>query len=699
MIKVGSSIKTKIAVLTGMCILLTVVVLVFFSGRGIQQMTSIVGQSSAETLKETSLFGMSQISQLQGAIVKQRFGNSLEFGQALAQQVLTTRSQAAAHGLSETALRKDIFDLMRLQVARSKDILGVAVVFDHDALDGKDAQFVDRGIEGGNETGRFASYVSMTVKSYSMPESELKDDGSSPWISCPLHKKIACIAEPYSYEGTLMSTVSLPIIENGKTLGVISVDISLANLQALMEAGSKKIFDGKASVTLISPSGIVAARSDDVSALGKNYTTLDTAHGADVISRLSTGEVFSFMENHALNTAWGFAPFEGGGSWGVVVSVPEVVYMAPSQALQFQLSISSKEAIYFQVSIGVLIFLISLLGVWLVAGSISRPIRQVSSMVQNIAGQDGDLTRRLDYVGKDELGELAYWFNSFLDKLQPIISQVSTSVSQTRSTSNLASDIAAQTNEGMRQQFVEVDQVATASQEMSATAQEVARNASLAAHAVSQVEVAVVTGTKVVREATLAIDQLATEIGAAEAQVTDLERSGEQIGKVLDVIRSVAEQTNLLALNAAIEAARAGESGRGFAVVADEVRNLARRTQLSVSEIEVVIQKLQEGTRTVAHAMRSNRQEASQSVQYVQLAVDALRDIASGVETIAGMNLQIASAAEEQSAVSEEVNRNVSTIRDVTERLTQRAEESARISRSLDDLADQQQILMSTFRV
>jgi methyl-accepting chemotaxis protein len=662
-------------------------------------MTSLVGQSSAETLKETSLFGMSQISQFQGAVLKQRFANTLEFGQALAQQVLTTRRQAAANGLSAIALRKDLFELLSQQVARDRDILGAAVIFEHEAVDGKDSEFVNHGIEGGNDAGRFASYVSMTVKSYALPESELKDDGSSSWVSCPLHKKVACVSEPYAYEGTLMSTISLPIIEDGTTLGLISVDISLADLQALMESSSKKIFDGKASVTLISPTGIVAARSDDASALGKNHAILNNARGSEVISRLPTGEVISFMENHVLNTAWGFAPFDGGGSWGVVVSVPEAVYMVPSRTLQAQLNTSSDEAIYFQICIGVLIFLISLLGVWLMAGSISRPILKVSSMVENIAGHDGDLTRRLDYVGKDELGTLAYWFNSFLDKLQPIISQVSTSVAQTRSTSKLASDIAARTNEGMHQQFVEVDQVATASQEMSATAHEVARSASNAAHAVSQVEGAVATGTRVVGDATLAIDQLAKKIGAAEAQVTDLERNSEQIGNVLEVIRSVAEQTNLLALNAAIEAARAGESGRGFAVVADEVRNLARRTQMSVSEIEAVIQKLQEGTNAVAQSMRSNRLEASQSVQYVQLAVEALRDIASGVETIAGMNLQIASAAEEQSAVSEEVNRNVSTIRDVTERLTLRAEESARISRSLDELANQQQILMSSFRV
>ncbi|MEN0105482.1 MAG: methyl-accepting chemotaxis protein [Pseudomonas sp.] len=696
---VGASIKTRITLLTGLCIFFTVAVLVWFSSLAIQQMTAVVGQSSDQTLKATSLLGMSQVSQLQGTLVKQRFGNSLAFGQALAQQVVTARKQALAHGLAASALRADLFELMTQQVARSPDILGVAVVFNRNALDGADAQFVDTGVGGGNATGRFASYASTTVQSYSMPESELTDDGSISWMSCPLHQRRACIAEPYTYNGLLMSTVSLPIVEAGTVLGVVSIDISLENLQALMVAGSQTLFDGQARVTLVSPSGIVAARSDAASALGKNLAALDSAHASEVVAQLPSGQVFSYAADGALTTVWGFEPFAGAGSWGVMVSVDDAIYMAPALALQQTLAAGSGEAVTAQIGIGVVIFILSLLALWWVASAIAKPILHVSAMVENIAGQDGDLTRRLHYSGTDELGTLALWFNTFLDKLQPIIAQVSASVSQTRHTSQQASEIAAQTDEGMRQQFLEVDQVATASQEMSATAQEVARNASLAAHAVTQVEAAVVGGTRVVNQATDAIDQLAREIEAAEDKMTELERSGEQIGNVLDVIRAVAEQTNLLALNAAIEAARAGESGRGFAVVADEVRNLARRTQTSVAEIEAVVQQLQSGTRAVATAMRANRQDAAQSVQQVQLAVSALEEIAVGVETISGMNLQIASAAEEQSAVSEEVNRNVSTIRDVTERLALRAQESARVSQSLDKLADHQQALMSSFRV
>lgn len=181
-------------------------------------------------------------------------------------------------------------------------------------------------------------------------------------------------------------------------------------------------------------------------------------------------------------------------------------------------------------------------------------------------------------------------------------------------------------------------------------------------------------------------------------QVEQLASSSEEIGSVLEVIRAIAEQTNLLALNAAIEAARAGDAGRGFAVVADEVRNLARRTQDSVEQIRGVIEGLQQGTRDVVDAMHGSHRQAQGSVEQVEEAVAALQRIGEAVTVINDMNLQIASAAEEQSSVAEEINRNVAAIRDVTESLSSQAEESAQVSQSLNRLANHQQGLMEQFK-
>ncbi|WP_425414173.1 methyl-accepting chemotaxis protein [Pseudomonas cremoricolorata] len=251
----------------------------------------------------------------------------------------------------------------------------------------------------------------------------------------------------------------------------------------------------------------------------------------------------------------------------------------------------------------------------------------------------------------------------------------------------------------MEQQYRQVDQAATASHEMSATAQDVARSAAQAAQAAREADLATREGLSVIERTTQSIDTLAADMSTAMGQVVGLAQNSDKIGSVLEVIRSIAEQTNLLALNAAIEAARAGEAGRGFAVVADEVRNLARRTQESVEETRQVIEALQAGTQEVVGAMQGSHQQAQGGVEQVSAAVTALQRIGQAVSVITDMNLQIASAAEEQSAVAEEINSNIATIRDVTESLSGQANESARVSQSLNQLANQQQGLMDQFRV
>uniref|UniRef100_UPI003F8D6D13 methyl-accepting chemotaxis protein n=1 Tax=Pseudomonas sp. TaxID=306 RepID=UPI003F8D6D13 len=251
----------------------------------------------------------------------------------------------------------------------------------------------------------------------------------------------------------------------------------------------------------------------------------------------------------------------------------------------------------------------------------------------------------------------------------------------------------------MQIQFREIDQVATASNEMSATAHDVANSASNAATAARGADQSAKDGMAIIERSTRDINSLAEEVSKAVGEVEALAVNSEKIGSVLEVIRSIAEQTNLLALNAAIEAARAGDSGRGFAVVADEVRNLARRTQVSVEEIRQVIERIQSNTREVVATMHSSHNKAQENAGQINQAVQALDRISEAVTVISDMNLQIASAAEQQSSVAEEVNRNVSAIRSVTETLTGQAAESAKVSSQLNTLSSQQMTLINQFRV
>jgi methyl-accepting chemotaxis protein len=336
---------------------------------------------------------------------------------------------------------------------------------------------------------------------------------------------------------------------------------------------------------------------------------------------------------------------------------------------------------------------------WFAIRAITVPLVKVADMLRAIASGEGDLTQRLHYLKQDELGDLTSGFNRFLDKLQPIVVEVKSSVQLARNTADQLAASAEKASLGMQQQYSEINLVATASNEMSATAHDVAGNAARAAEAACAADQASERGMQVIAGTTENIGKLANDMTMAMQQVEGLTDSGEQIGMVLDVIRAISDQTNLLALNAAIEAARAGDAGRGFAVVAEEVRNLAKRTQESVSEIRAVIEALQGGTRDVTSAMHSGSRQAREAASQVQDAVLALQRIGEAVGVISDMNLQIASAAEQQSAVAEEVNRNIAAVRDVTESLSAQAEESAQISRRVNDLANNQQRLMEHFKV
>lgn len=683
----------------------TVVALALFSISSINRVAYLGNEYSSNTLGESAIQYMQELAKEQVQAVSQRFSSAQVFGDALMQQVIHHRAYSQELGLDPSSVRKGLSELLLNQVKANPSLLGVGVGFAPNELDKSDSSFVNNKDAGGNETGRFASYASMQVPSYVMSDKEMADDGAPGtfWYTCAVKGGKDCVTNPYSFtnaEGvtTLMSTVSIPILTDEKRLGAICVDISLNSLQKIVDDSSQRLYGGKSKITFISADGVVAARSGEPSSAGKKYLQVDQALGEAITRNFGNTSLMLVKANAQTAVVAPFAPIPGSDYWTVVIQVPDALVFASSNALREKLGEASKEATTLQAVVGVTAALISILVLWLMAGTVTRPILRVAGVFKDIASGGGDLTRRVNYARQDEIGNLTNAFNEFLDKLQPIIRQVSQSADGTRKTAGEAADIATQTSASMQEQLREVDQAAAASQEMSATSQDVARNAALAADAVRQVDAATRQGQQTVNQTTEAITKLAYKLDLAVQQAESLSATSLKIGGVLEVINSVAEQTNLLALNAAIEAARAGESGRGFAVVADEVRHLAKRTQDSVVEIQVVIEQLQRGTGNVVGAIRDSHAQAGESVEIVEVTVQRFREINHGVEVISDMTLQIASAAEEQSAVSEEVSRNISAIRDVAQMLTVKAEDSANISQSLNHLATEQKVLMSNFQ-
>ncbi len=335
---------------------------------------------------------------------------------------------------------------------------------------------------------------------------------------------------------------------------------------------------------------------------------------------------------------------------------------------------------------------------WVLRG-VSRGLRRAIGTMQEIADGDGDLTRRLDSSGHDEVAELGGAFNRFVDKIHKLVQQVVGSTTQLAAAIEQMSQVVRHSEDGIRTQQRETDMVASAVNEMSATVQEVARNTSDAAQVAQSADQEAKQGKATVAQAVSSIEALAKEIGAAAQVVGELEHESVQIGTVLDVIRNVAEQTNLLALNAAIEAARAGEHGRGFSVVADEVRSLASRTQQSTEEIQRMIGRLQSKARDSVHVMEVSQQKASESVGQATGTGQALDAITSRVGRISDMNTQIATAAEEQSLVADEINKNVLNIKQIAEDATANADQLSSAGVSLAELARELSGMVATFKV
>jgi methyl-accepting chemotaxis protein len=344
-----------------------------------------------------------------------------------------------------------------------------------------------------------------------------------------------------------------------------------------------------------------------------------------------------------------------------------------------------------------LAMLLGILAAWSITRQIVMPLQQTLQVVERVAS--GDLSQDLDAQRHDELGQLQRAIQRMTVSLRELIGGISQGVTQIASASAQLSAVTEQTSAGVNSQKIETDQVATAMNEMTATVQEVARNAEEASEAAVAADQQAREGDKVVGEAIAQIERLAKEVGNSTEAMSHLKRESDKIGSVLDVIKSVAQQTNLLALNAAIEAARAGEAGRGFAVVADEVRSLAQRTQKSTEEIEDLIGGLQSGTQQVATIMDNSRTLTESSVELTRRAGGSLTNITRTVSAIQAMNQQIAAAAEQQTAVAEEINRSVLNVRDVSEQTSAATKETAASSVELARLGTHLQMLVGRFKV
>lgn len=359
--------------------------------------------------------------------------------------------------------------------------------------------------------------------------------------------------------------------------------------------------------------------------------------------------------------------------------------------------VNTHNSINLTLFLSIIAIVMGSIAAYLLTTSITRPIRLAVKAANQLAL--GDLTIELTHFSQDEMGQLIESIQGTATNLRNIIATISSASIELASASQELAVVTEQSSQGIVNQRIETDLVATAMNEMAATVNDVASNAANAAIAANEADKDARLGSQVVEKTILAITSLSDSVNESSEKLKEVELATINIVKILDVIRSIADQTNLLALNAAIEAARAGEQGRGFAVVADEVRSLALRTQGSTQEIQHMIEQLQAGTQSTVVVMVHGRNQAAECVEQANATGRALQAITQAISVINDMNIQIASASEQQSSVAESINENVINVKNIAEENAIAANQTRASTSEIAHLSEQLKELVEQFKI
>ncbi|EGR1750163.1 TPA: methyl-accepting chemotaxis protein [Vibrio parahaemolyticus] len=503
------------------------------------------------------------------------------------------------------------------------------------------------------------------------------DPRQRPWFIAAKNKGDLVVTDPYvdASSKNVIISVGTPVKQNGQFLAGMFYDLELTTLSDLVN--QVNLFDA----------GYLFLVTDDGTTIAHPQSKYNGEKLNSYLPLVDLNKATQHIEvdNNPYMVSLTHIPSE---NWYVGAIIDETAAYSVVGELR------NSAIIYSIIAV-----LASVIALTLLIRTLMRPLDTLNTAIKDVASGKGDLTQRLETDTDQEFSELAKNFNTFMENLQQQIIESKSISDQILTGTQITAEGARDSAGAIQTQLQELEQLATAMHEMSVTATEVANNAQGAASAAKEADQATIEGSSVVSESTQTINMLSDSIDLAVEEVQVLESATANIETILKVINDIADQTNLLALNAAIEAARAGESGRGFAVVADEVRTLAQRTQESTTEIRSMIEQLQSGASSVASAMHQSKGSAVEAVEKADLANDALQRIRDAIQRISDMNLQIASAAEEQSLVAEEINNNTVNIKDLSTQVADSANRTNEAMQSQHDNVRKQDEILNRFTV
>lgn len=513
------------------------------------------------------------------------------------------------------------------------------------------------------------------------------------WYLCGKETLKPCLMEPYLYEITpgnkaLMTSLTVPVLKRKQFIGVVGVDLNLPVFQTLIDKLSKSLYDGQAKVTLLSTRGLVVAASHYSKKARPLAESINPAIASQIIS-LHKNSGYMVNDDEII-VAYPIKIPLANAEWSLVIQVPTAQAYKSSIVLNNDMDEMATSLGGLLLMVGVVVSIAAVITISLVIRSIISPLKMIQGRVEHLASADGDLTQSIEVDSHAELIALAKGFNSFIYKLKNLIAELKTLASRSQEESQASAKIAQLTRDSVNRQYGEIESVVTAVNQMSATALEVAKASEQTAAETEAMSRNIRHSEESLTKAMGFVATMSKESMEAKLAVSKVADSSMNISRILEVISSIAAQTNLLALNAAIEAARAGEQGRGFAVVADEVRALASKTQSSTNDISTLIDALQKEVQSASGIIDKGAERAQMAVSQTEQALNSLNSMVSQIEEISGQVTHIAAAAEEQSAVTEEVNRNITGISDSASELARLAGEAQQSSVVLANLVKQQ---------
>ncbi|MBG7373092.1 methyl-accepting chemotaxis protein [Pseudomonas aeruginosa] len=508
------------------------------------------------------------------------------------------------------------------------------------------------------------------------------DPRTRPWYKDAVAAGGLTLTEPYVDAATqeLIITAATPVKAAGNTLGVVGGDLSLKTLVQIINSLD---FSGMGYAFLVSGDGKILVHPDKeqvMKTLGEIYP--------QNTPKIAAG--FSEAELHGHARILAFTPIKGlsGLNWYIGISVDK----DKAYAMLSKFRVSAIAAA-----------LISIVAILLLLGLLIRllmqPLHLMGRAMQDIAQGEGDLTKRLNVTSHDEFGVLGEAFNQFVERIHRSIREVAGTAHKLHDVSQLVVNASNSSMANSDEQSNRTNSVAAAINELGAAAQEIARNAADASHHASDAHHQAEDGKQVVEQTIRAMNELSEKISASCANIEALNSRTVNIGQILEVIKGISEQTNLLALNAAIEAARAGEAGRGFAVVADEVRNLAHRAQESAQQIQKMIEELQVGAQEAVSTMTESQRYSLESVEIANRAGERLSSVTGRIAEIDGMNQSVATATEEQTAVVDSLNMDITEINTLNQEGVENLQATLRACGELETQAGRLRQLVDSFKI